>query len=113
MNSRRQFLLKLTSIPLFLSSAKLLACDAAKISSEAVKKKIFDASSGSAKRLDFVSIAEQAKSSKYQKGQKCGQCKFFNSKTQEGEFAKCSFARNRYVPSCGWCKQFKKDPKKS
>jgi len=113
MDSRRVFLIKLATFPLLLSSSKAFACDVAKVTSSKVKNKIFNASSSTAKRLNFVRVAKQAKNSKYKEGQECGKCKYFNLRTKEGDFAKCAFAQNRYVPRCGWCKQFKMDPKKS
>ncbi|PIR28308.1 MAG: hypothetical protein COV38_16430 [Bdellovibrionales bacterium CG11_big_fil_rev_8_21_14_0_20_38_13] len=110
MLSRRFFLKAAISLSSAAYASSLLACDISTLKKNLAK--IFDSSSSTAKRLDFVSVAEESKNSKYKKGDKCGACSFFNDKKGEGDFAPCSFASNRFVPSCGWCKQYKKDPKK-
>ena len=95
-----------------LAASKTFACAIDEIEDKSLKGKLFNYEGGMSKRLAFVPKAETSDHKKYDKGQKCGQCRFFNDKRQIEEFAPCSFARNRYVPSCGWCKQFNLDPKK-
>ncbi len=59
-----------------------------------------------AKRLDYVSVASEAKgNAKYKEGDHCLTCNFY--KTPEGDYGRCSMAAMKYVAGCGWCKQFK------
>ena len=85
-----------------------------KISDEKVLKKLIDPSGKTAKRLNFVANAPDAKDhKKYKAGQICGNCKFYRVKKEAEEHAPCSMVANKYVPACGWCKSYKVDKKKT
>lgn len=59
-----------------------------------------------AKRLDYVAVAGEAKGNpKYKAGDHCSSCNFY--KAPEGDYGKCSMAGMRYVAGCGWCKMIK------
>ncbi|MBT7611003.1 MAG: hypothetical protein HN576_14670 [Bacteriovoracaceae bacterium] len=119
-NTRRSFLTKslalLGLLPL-LNIKKVLATkcpQALKIDSEKVLAKLLDASSKTGKRLAYSGNAEDSKDhKKYVTGSLCGKCKFYNIKKEDQAHAPCSMAGNKYVSSCGWCKTYKLDPKKS
>lgn len=110
--TRRDFLTKLLPAAMAGVSSTAWACSVDSMTKESSKKRIFDANGPFAKRLSFVSVAEKADHSSYNDGQSCETCRFFNVKQQDGDFARCAFAQNRYVPKCGWCKQYKEDPDK-
>ena len=73
-----------------------------------VKKKLAtEAKFGKSKA--FVVDATKSKDKKYTKGAACGNCKYYNNKTdKDALWAKCPMLANSYVPSCGWCKLYKK-----
>lgn len=84
-----------------------------KVSDEKVLKKLIDPSEKTAKRLNFVANANDAKDhKKFTKGAICGNCKFYNVKKEAQDHAPCSMVANKYVPACGWCKSYKADKKK-
>ncbi len=86
----------------------------AKVSDEKVLKKLIDPAGKTAKRLEFVPNAADAKGNKkFEAGSICGNCKFYNNKKEAQDHAPCSMVANKYVPACGWCKSYKKDPKKA
>lgn len=110
--TRRGFLTKIFPAVFAGVSSAAWTCSPDSITKAVNKKRLFDADGPFAKRLSFVSVAENADHNSYKKGQNCGTCRFFNTKQQDGDFARCAFAQNRYVPKCGWCKQYKEDPDK-
>jgi len=65
------------------------------------------------KTLDFVFNAPDSKNAKYKAGNNCANCKFYNNKKLESDWAPCSMFANKYVPGCGWCKSYANDPKKA
>jgi hypothetical protein len=65
------------------------------------------------KRLDLVFNAADSKNKLYKAGMNCANCSFFLDKKEADFWAPCTMAANKYVPSCGWCKSYKKDPKKA
>jgi hypothetical protein len=119
-NTRRNFLAKSLTffglVPL-MNMGKLFAAkcpQALKIDSEIVLAKLIDPSGATGKRLAYSANAEDSKGhKKYVAGSLCGNCKFYNVKKEDQAHAPCSMAGNKYVSSCGWCKTFKLDPKKS
>ncbi|MFT6070900.1 MAG: hypothetical protein ACJAT2_001863 [Bacteriovoracaceae bacterium] len=121
MKTRRSFfkaaLLSLTAIPLLKSGEALGAmaksCPQGAPTDKKAIKKLLDYKSKTASRLDFVANATDSKHKKFNKGEACGNCKFYNAKKDLGNYAPCSMAANKYVPSCGWCKSYKLDKKKA
>lgn len=121
MKTRRSFfkaaLLGITSVP-FLSSSDALAKVAAKCPQGAptnakALKKLLKPDGKVAKRLKYVVNATDSKHKKFKAGDNCGNCKFYNAKKVVEDYAPCSMAANKYVPSCAWCKSYKRDKKKS
>ena len=59
-----------------------------------------------AQALNYVTVADQAKEHpKYQKGQLCSNCMFFNSANNG-----CALFSNRAVKPEGWCASWVKKP---
>lgn len=114
MNSRRDFFRKalftLAALPLVkVADAVASACPTAAPTSAAIKKKLLDFSSSTAKRLDFVANSVDAsKHAKFKAGSSCGNCKFYKADKGEPTYGKCSMVANKYVPNCGWCKSYRK-----
>ena len=87
------------------------ACPQGAPSDAKIKKKLID--DKTAKRLDFVNNAVDAKANKkYVAGANCVNCNFYKADKKEPVYGKCSMAAMKYVPSCGWCKQHKMKKKK-
>ena len=76
-------------------------------------KKVAKEGEKSEKRLSYVQDATTSTHKKYKAGDNCGNCKFYKTKKEEGGWAPCNMLANRYVSSCGWCKSYKRDKKKS
>lgn len=64
-----------------------------------------------AKRLAYVEDATKSDNKKYTAGAACGNCKWYKAKDPSDSWAKCSMAGNKYVTTCGWCKQYKANKK--
>lgn len=110
-NTRRQFFkLAFGAIALapVLRVADVLA-KAAMPKSEKIKKKMIN--DKTAKRLDYVANAADAKkgksAKKYKEGNNCANCKFFKADKGEPDWGKCTMAANRYVYKGGWCKSYR------
>tara|TARA_R110002072_G_scaffold276051_1_gene437407 strand:+ start:145532 stop:145900 length:369 start_codon:yes stop_codon:yes gene_type:complete len=115
-NSRRNFFKKaffgVASIAFLKSSETLAAlaksCPQAAPTTDKVKKKLLDINSKTAKRLDYVVNAPDAKAhKKFKAGSNCANCKFYKADKKEPVYGRCSMAANKYVPSCGWCKSYR------
>lgn len=89
-----------------LYAAVAASCPQGEPKDPKIKKKMINDST--AKRLDYVSNASDSKHKKYNKGELCGNCRFYKEHKSEPTWGKCAMAANRYVPSCGWCKSYKK-----
>lgn len=114
-SNRRQFLglaaLTLAGIPLLKShnAYAALKCPQGKPTDAKALKKLIDANGKTAKRLNFVNNAVDAKGhKKYTDGANCGNCKFYNKKKIVEDYSTCAMVANKYVPACGWCKSYKK-----
>jgi len=106
-NTRRSFFkLALTSLALapLMRVANVFAEMMPK--SEKIKKKMID--DKTAKRLQYVAKAEDAKANKkYKAGSNCENCKFYKADKGEPDWGKCTMAANRYVYKAGWCKSYR------
>lgn len=106
----------LAAIPMLKSTnvfAAGVSCPQAAPTDKKASKKLLDAASSTGKRLDYVANAADSKNKKFTKGSHCGNCSFYQDKKMVENYAPCSMAANRYVANCGWCKTYKKDPKKA
>ena len=119
-NRRRLFQMGLSAVaalPLLRATSAFAedSCPTPDPDSKYAKAKKIDPKSGNAKRLDYVNNAADAKDhNKFKEGSNCGNCRFFRVKTSkesDKDWAPCTMLANRYVPSCGWCKQYNRDPK--
>lgn len=73
----------------------------------AAAAKLLDPKDKTAQRLDYVTVASEAKGNpKYKEGDNCLNCNFY--KSPEGDYGKCAMAAMKYVTACGWCKQYRK-----
>lgn len=95
-------------VPLVLKSTETLASAVCPGSTAPAGKKLAKVGVGMAKGLDYVESAETSKNAKYQKGQNCGNCKYFNDKKLETGYAPCTMLGMSYVTTCGWCKSYLK-----
>jgi hypothetical protein len=96
-----------------LKSTLLQAAEACAAASAAIKDKVLDPNSAVAKRLDYVeSMGKDFSHKAFKAGSDCGNCRFFIVARKDGQWAPCTMAANKYVPSCGWCKSYALDPKK-
>ena len=65
------------------------------------------------KRLDYFADWKKAKEhAKFTEGSNCANCSFYKAHKQDPTFGRCTMAAMKYVPSCGWCKLYKKLPEK-
>ncbi len=80
--------------------------------SDKIKKKLID--ERNKKRVDYFPYWKDAKNhDKFTEGANCDNCSFYKADKQEPTFGRCTMAAMKYVPSCGWCKLYKKAPKKT
>lgn len=118
-SSRRSFfkkgLLALAALPLVKSQDAFaaVACPQPELKDATAAKKLLDPTSATAKRLDYVANAADSKNKLFKAGDHCGNCNFYNNKKEVENYAPCTMAANRFVASCGWCKSYRKDPKKA
>ena len=60
------------------------------------------------KRVDYYAHWVDAKDHEdFTEGANCDNCSFYKPDKKEPTFGKCTMAAMQYVPSCGWCKQYK------
>ncbi|MBT3585140.1 MAG: hypothetical protein HN509_09540 [Halobacteriovoraceae bacterium] len=117
-NSRRAFfkvaLTAFAALPLIKATTAFAAdkCPSVPTAGKALKK-LLRPDSKTAKRIKYVVDATASKHKKYKKGNACKNCKFYKVKKEENGYAPCQMAANKYVTTCGWCKQFKLDKKKA
>jgi hypothetical protein len=118
-SSRRAFFTKgflaIAALPLLKSQNVLaaVACPQGAPKDAEVVKKLLDPASAAGKRLDYVENAADSKNKLFKAGDNCGNCNFYNDKKMVENHAPCTMAANRYVTHCGWCKSYRKDPKKA
>ena len=117
--TRRSFFKKgflaLAAIPFVKSQSAFaaVACPQKAPTDATAAGKLLDPAAAAGKRLEYVANAADSKNKLYKKGDNCGNCSFYNNKKEVENYAPCTMAANRYVASCGWCKSYRKDPKKA
>lgn len=67
-----------------------------------------DPASPAAQRLNYVLDSGLSTHNLHKAGDSCLSCNFYRKEKEEGSWAPCTMLALKYVPSCGWCKSFKK-----
>ena len=111
-NNRRHFFKNILLGILFFPFANLYSkladsCPQGDPTSKKIKKKLIDEKNK--KRLDYFTHWKDAKKHlKFTEGANCDNCSFYKADKKEPVFGRCTMAAMKYVPSCGWCKLYKK-----
>ena len=118
MNERRRFFKlgfwSFVLLPLFRAGNALAAlaesCPQGPPNSEKITKRLID--DANKRRLDYFDHWVDARDhEKFTQGANCDNCSFYKPDKKEPTFGRCTMAAMKYVPSCGWCKQYKPNKK--
>lgn len=108
--NRRGFMTKtMTAMAALLVGQRVFAdgCPASKPEGA----RVLDPESAVGKRLEYIeTIPEGFTHDKFEKGQNCENCQFYQPARGKDGFAPCTMAAMAFVNKCGWCNLYRVRP---